>query len=51
MRSGVALMLAHRFDEKPGFNIAPLAPSAAQRAALKLLTLERACCDGRGRFN
>jgi hypothetical protein len=48
MCSGLTLMLARWIDETPSFNSAPLVPSAAQGAALNLLALERAWCDGRG---
>jgi hypothetical protein len=50
MCPGLALMLRDWLDEMPTFNIAPLVPLAAQGAALNLLTLERAWCDGRGCF-
>jgi hypothetical protein len=47
MHSGLALLLAPKFDAKPSFNNAPLTPFAALRAATNLLALERAWCDGR----
>ena len=50
MCAGLALLLGRQFDEKPSLNNAPLVPFAALRAALNLLALERAWCDGRGCF-
>jgi hypothetical protein len=43
-------MLGRWIDETPSFNIAPLVPFAARGAALNLLALKRAWCDGRGRL-
>jgi hypothetical protein len=40
--------LAQRFGEMRAVNFAPLVPLAALCAAINLLTLERAWCDGRG---
>jgi hypothetical protein len=51
MCSGPAPTLARWLGVLPIFNIAPLVPSAAQGAALNLLALERAWCDGRRWFN
>jgi hypothetical protein len=43
-------MLTRWIGETPSLNIAPLVPLAAQGAALNLLALERAWCDGRRRL-
>ena len=50
MCSGLALMLVRWLGDSPNLNIALLVPIAAQGAALNLLALERAWCDGRRCF-